>query len=556
MSRSRPPQAPPPIPAPDDGRRRFVLGTAAALALGSSLSACGGGGTGHAAEDRFGYGVASGDPLSDRVILWTRVNNVTGPVAVQWQVATDANFANVVQSGTTTTDANRDFTVKVDATGLQPGTVYHYRFQYAGEFSRGGITRTLPVGDVSQVKLAVFSCAAYPLGQFHVYANAAARGDIDVGVFLGDYIYETGLTDAEQTAAAALERKVDPQGALHTLPEYRQRYTRYHTDSDLRAVRAVMPIIAVWDDHEIANGAWHGGDEEETGDAFIARRNAAVQAFHEWMPTRVGSDPLQIYRSFDFGKLLSLHMLETRLIARDAPITRAQYLARAANDPNRQLLGPTQMAWLASRMQASTATWQVIGQQVLMAPMQIPLSVFDNFTQANILAYVQALDTPAANRTPQQQALVAQPKIGFELDNWDAFQAQREQVLSTAHALDKNLVVLSGDSHNAWASDLRDAAGDQVGVEFGTPSVTSFGLEHSHSDIPPAFLASAMVRMIPTLRYAETNDRGYIVLTLTPTGATAEFVFVSSVLQNSFSSNVANRLRVLPGAGNRALLQG
>jgi alkaline phosphatase D len=537
----------------DTGRRRFVLGAgAAAIGVGTGLAGCGGGG-GHSSEERFGYGVASGDPLADRVILWTRVNNAAGPTDVQWEIAADQNFQTIVGSGIVTTDAGRDYTVKVDATGLQPGTPYAYRFRCGGDVSRTGFTKTLPVGAVQQVKLAVFSCAAYPLGQFHVYADAAARGGFDAAVFLGDYIYETGLSDLEQTAATAIGRRVDPQAELRGLADYRHRYANYHTDSDLRAVRATMPIIAVWDDHEIANGAWRGGDDEESGAEFIARRTSAVQAFHEWMPTRVGVDPLKIYRSFDFGTLASLHMLETRLLARDAPITREQYLAGAAADPSRQLLGAEQLAWLTGQLQASTATWQVLGQQVLLAPMQIPLSVFDNFSTATIDEFLLALDTPAAARTPQQQALIGQPRIGFELDNWDAFAAQREQVLATAHGLDKNLVVLSGDSHNAWASDLQDAAGEHVGVDIGVPAVTSRGLDQSHSEIDPPYLANAMTRMIPTLRYAETSHRGYVSITFTPGAATAEWIFVSGVIANSHDVFAGARLKVLPGSANRVL---
>ncbi|HWI80540.1 alkaline phosphatase D family protein [Ramlibacter sp.] len=538
---------------PDGGRRRFVLGAAgAALTLGTGLAGCGGG-DGHADEDRFGYGVASGDPLSDRVILWTRVNGMTGPVDVQWDVASDDRFASIVRSGTATTDASRDYTVKVDATGLQPGTVYHYRFRQGGEVSRTGRTKTLPVGSVQQVRLAVFSCAAYPLGQFHVYADAATRGDFDAGLFLGDYIYETGLSDAEQAAAKALGRKLDPQGELRGLADYRHRYAWYHTDSDLRAVRALMPIIAVWDDHEIANGTWRGGGGGETGPAFEARRAAAVQAFHEWLPTRTGADPLKIYRSFDFGNLASLHMLDARVIGRDAPISRDQYLAGAGAEPTRQILGQEQAAWLDARLQASTATWQVLGQQVLMGRMLVPLSIYDNFSEGAINEYLEALDAPEAGRTDRQKALIAQPRISLDLEYWDAFAAAREKLFTSARTLDKNLVVLSGDSHNAWASELKDGAGKSVGVEFAAPSVTSTGLEQEHRAISPPFLANALMRLIPDLKYAETSHRGYVIVTLTPAAATANWIFVDGVLENNYRVFPGANLRTLPGAANRTL---
>ena len=518
------------------------------------MSACGGGDD--QGDERFGYGVASGDPLADRVILWTRVNGMSGPTEVQWEVATDTVFANVVRNGTAGTDADRDFTVKVDATGLQPGTVYFYRFRQGSEISVTGRTRTLPTGSPQQVRMAVFSCAAYPLGQFHVYADAARRADFDLGLFLGDYIYETGLSDVEQTAAAALGRKVDPQGELHTLGEYRLRYRRYHTDSSLRALRAAMPLIAVWDDHEIANGTWRGGDGADSAAAFVARRAAAAQAWHEWLPTRTGTDPLKIFRSFEFGNLLTLHMLDTRAIGRDAPITRDQYLAGAAADPNRQLLGAEQASWLATGMQTSGATWQVLGQQVLMGRMQIPLSVFDNFTEGSITEYLQALDTAEAARTERQRVLLSQPRIGYDLGTWDGYAAAREQVFAAARTLDKNLVVLSGDSHNAWASDLKDSGGHNVGVELATPSVTSTGLEIEHRDIGRQFLADSFIRMVPDLRYAETSHRGYLIVTFTPAQAIADWVFVSSPLDNSYSINAGPRLKTLPGAANRVLQPG
>jgi alkaline phosphatase D len=360
----------------------------------------------------------------------------------------------------------------------------------------------------------------------------------------------------EQAAAFALGRELDPQGELRTLLEYRRRYQRYHTDADLRGLRRSMPLIGVWDDHEIVNDTWRGGagghDPATEGD-FAARRAAAVKAYHEWMPTRTGTDPLKIYRSFDFGNLLSLHMLDTRVIGRDAPVGRDAYLAGAADDPARQLLGAEQEAWLAARLQASTATWQVLGQQVVFGGMRIPLSVYDDFSEAAIRAFREAQDTPDAARTPAQRALVAQPRIGYQLANWDGFPAARERVLAMAQASDRNLVVLSGDSHNAWAHDLRDAANRRIGVEFATPSVTSTGLEFEHRDINRQYLAESFVRMVPDLKFADTSRRGYVAVSFTPSAVTGEFVFVSSVFENNYSATVGPALRALPGAAGREL---
>lgn len=539
-------------------RRRFVIGAGSALALGSTLGlgACGGGGD--AEKEPFGFGVASGDPLSDRVIIWTRANRLSESVQLQWEVATDVSFANIVKSGTALAELAHDSCVKVDVTGLQPATTYYYRFKNGSVISETGRTRTLPAGSVQQVKLGVFSCAAYSIGQFHVYNHAAARGDLDVALMLGDYIYETGLSDAEQLAARAFGREADPKGELHTLNEYRLRYQRYHTDADLRGIRRNMPLIGVWDDHEIANDTWRdgaGGHDPATEGSFAARRAAAVQAYHEWMPTRTGADPLRIYRSFDFGNLLSLYMLDTRVAGRDAPTSRDAYLAGAPDAPGRQMLGPEQEAWLDAGLQASSATWQVLGQQVVFGGMRIPLSVYDNFSEDAINAFLAALDTPEASRTDTQRALVAQPRIGYELSNWDAYPAARERVLAMARARDRNLVVLSGDSHNAWAHDLRDAAGARLGVEFATPSVTSTGLEVSHPKVARGFLADAFLRMVPDLKYADTARRGYVAVTFTPSAVTGEFVFVSSVLVNDYSAAVGPSLRALPGAAGRELVR-
>ncbi|MBI2771071.1 MAG: alkaline phosphatase D family protein [Burkholderiales bacterium] len=550
----------------DSARRRLVLGGAGYAALAGSglgLAGCGGGGGAEIAQaekERFGFGVASGDPLADRVILWTRVNLPDpAPTDVQWDVATDVNFSNIVRTGSAATNDAQDYTVKVDATGLQAGTHYWYRFRHSGRTSVTGHTKTLPTGSVSQVKMAVFSCAAYPLGQFHAYADAARRLEIDVALHLGDYIYETGLSNAEQTAAGVLGRKVDPQGELVSLIDYRRRYALYRTDSDLRAVHATMPMIAVWDDHEFINEIWRdgaSGHDPATEGSFAARRAAAVQAYHEWMPTRPPepANLFKINRRFDFGNLMTLHMLDTRVIGRDAPLTRDGYLLGQAADPARQLLGQAQSDWLTAGLQASTATWQVLGQQVVMGKMKIPQSVYDSFSEDTLNEYLGALEKPAASRTAREQLLVAQPMIPYELNNWNGFEAAREKVLSTAKTLDKNLVVLSGDSHNAWANNLTDATGTSVGAEFAVTSVTSRGLEQAHTNVNKAFIGDAFLRMMPDVKYAQTSDRGYSIVTVSPGETRCEYLFVSSVLDNNFTVSLGQTMRTVPGAANRKVV--
>ncbi len=549
---------PPPDAVPTT-RRRFVhdsaLYAAALGVLGTGLSGCGGGAE---PEGTFGHGVASGDPLADRVVLWTRVTQSSaGSIEVRWEVARDALFAGVVASGTASTSAARDYTVKVDAGGLQPGTTYHYRFRYGEEWSPIGRTRTLPVGAVGQVRLAVMSCAAYPVGHFHAYADAARRGDIDAAVLLGDYIYESDLSPGVEFASRVLGRNWEPDRELTTLDDYRARHGFYRGDSDLRSMHAAMPVIAVWDDHDLINGIWRdGAGAYGPGDSrFTARRAAAMQAFQEWLPIRMPdpANPAKIYRRFDFGNLATLHMLDARALARDEPASHADHLSGATASPARQMLGAEQSDWLETGLQTSNATWQLLGSQVWMARMHLPLSVLDNFSEGAISAFLSAQSTAQASRNEAQSALVAQPRAPFKSDTWDGYPAAREAILASARRLDKNLVVLAGDSHNAWASDLKDATGAAVGVEFATPSVTSTGLEVQYSRIGHQFLADAFLQMVPDLRYAQTSDRGYLLITLFPTQVRADWVFIGSVFSKDPKSRVGRSLATRPGTGGRRI---
>lgn len=539
-----------------------------AVAVGSGgLTACGGGdGDGgtppppQEPSDAFAHGVASGDPLVDRVILWTRVTPAApGNFAVVWEMSSDANFGAIVGRGTVGTGPTQDYTVKVDVTGLQPASTYFYRFLYGEERSPTGRTKTLPAGDVAQVKLAVLSCANFPAGYFNVYADVAKRGDIDVALHLGDYIYEYGLLGYASQTAFVIDRESSPRQEILTLSDYRQRHAQYKSDPDLRALHAVVPLIAVWDDHDVADNAWSGGaanhDSASEG-SFAERRAAAVQAWQEWLPVRVpdAANPLKIYRSFDFGSLASLHMLDTRLIGRDEQLALPAYLEGQGLGPGRQLLGTEQSAWLTAQMTASNATWQVLGQQVLMARMEIPLSVASSLTLETLAEYTLAKATPEELRSDAQRALVNQRRAPYNLDAWDGYPAARESVLAVARDANKNLISLAGDTHNAWASDLTDAAGLTVGVEFATASVSSPGFERALPLISSAVLEDAFADMIPDLRYAELSQRGYVVLTLTPDEARGEWVQVDTVWSRDYQSRTVKTLRTLPGAGNRRIL--
>jgi len=563
--------------------RRSLLRSAVLFAMfsgsGISLTGCGGGGGGggggfgigggggggggsppDGSGSVFKHGIASGDPLSDRVVLWTRVTApAPGTFNVEWEVASDERFGIIVARGTASTGPERDYTVKVDAVGLQPASTYFYRFVMGNENSPIGRTKTLPVGGVSQAKLAVVSCSNFPSGYFNVYADIARRTDIDVVLHLGDYIYEYGRVGYASQLAIAIDRASIPDHEILTLADYRLRHAQYRTDSDLRALHARLPMIAVWDDHDLADDAWSGGAEnhdEATEGSFAARRAAAVQAYHEWLPTRLPdpANPLQIYRSFDIGTLASMHMLDTRLIGRDKQVTLQQYLDGEAAAPTRQLLGQPQVDWLTARMAASAGTWQVLGQQVLMMRMTIPLSIANDFTLETLTAYQAALALPDSARSDSQRALIAQQKVPYNLDAWDGYPAARDTVLTMARSQGKNLISLAGDTHNAWAGNLTDPSGQRVGVEFGTSSVSSPGFERALPLIANNLLSDGFLRMIDDLRYAETSKRGYAVLTLTPAEARCDYIEISTVFSHDYAVRTAATLRTLPGVGNLQLL--
>ena len=551
---------------PSTSRREFIIrvsSVSAVVSAGAVLSACGG----MVSDDeavQFAYGVASGDPLSDRVILWTHAKYLgrTDNVALTYQVATDNTFAtaSVVASGSVIATASTNFTAKVDATGLEAGKSYFYRFKAGSTTSSVGKTRTLPASTATEVKFAVFSCANYPEGFFNVY-GLASQSDAQYAIHLGDYLYEYPNGTYPTTATPA--RIHAPVTEVYSLADYRTRHAQYKTDPDLKVLHASMPMIAVWDDHEIANDAYKDGAENHDATkegTFSARKAAALQAYHEWMPIRTGSDQSIIYRSFDFGSVLSLHMLDTRLIGRDKQVEFAELLAPATAataqatmaSATREMLGSTQGTWLSGKITSSTATWQVLGQQVLMARMEFPVSVLSALNPAtltdaaalqtglaSITAYVTAKNTPASLRTATQVGLMnttLNPKLGYNLDAWDGYPVAREKLLATILAANKKLVVLSGDTHNAWHSQLTLAgyispsqAGVKVGEEFATPSVSSVGLESYFSTLPSANVKSIYENVVDDLKWMDPSRRGYLKMTFTKTQAKGEWVFVNTV---------------------------
>ena len=531
----------------------------------------------------FLHGVASGDPTQNAVILWTRVTpseaDFEGDLPVTWEVATDADFQEMVTNGSTNVSSVSDYTLKIDAVDLMPGTTYYYRFTSGDTTSPLGMTRTLPSVDVTSVKLAVMSCSNYPAGFFNVYDLAAQQDDLDAVLHLGDYIYEYDRSGYASENAASMGREVLPDAELLTLGDYRTRYAQYHTDAGLQRLHSSVPFIAVWDDHEVTNDTWREGAEnhqEDEGD-FEERKLAALQAYFEWMPIRpvVEGNNEIINRQFSFGNLVDLYMLDTRVVARDQQLDYANYIdpvtgaldsagfTADVSDSNRTMLGAEQLTWLQGSMSISTGTWQVLGQQVLMGRMLLPAAIAtqqlsvgeyaelgqiavlaqraeagDPTLTAEELAYLQA---NIARLTPEAVALLSLPSIPYNLDAWDGYAYEREVILGTAKQLNKNLVVLAGDTHNAWANNLKDISGDSVGVEFATPSVSSPGLEEYLSIAPEDAVATeaGIVQLVEDLQYMNAIDRGFMTLTFTAEKVTTQWHYVDTILSTEYAENTS-----------------
>ena len=509
----------------------------------------------------FAHGVASGDPLADAIMLWTRATPDGAPASLTlaWELSRDSDFKSVVRSGTVEAAASRDYTVKIDVRELEPGATYYYRFRSASADSGTGRARTLPAAGVAAVKLAVVSCANYPAGYFHAYREASRIENLDAFIHLGDYIYEYGAGGYATERAAELGRLYpdDNDGELYTLTDYRRRYALYRSDRDLQSMHAAAPCIAVWDDHEVANDTWRAGAEnhsEDEGD-FVTRKLAALRAWYEWQPIRPpsGEQSDRIYRSFDYGDLLSLHMLDTRIIARDRQLEYANYrdaqtgqldserFTADLSSADRSLLGDDQLAWLGARLAGSGATWQILGQQVLMGRMLMPAEVLGGDAYSDIPARVEGLVALksrllAGETLTSSEMARLQRAIPYNLDAWDGYPAAREKLYAVAQRAGKRLVSLAGDTHNAWYSQLTDRNGAVRGVELATSSVTSPGMEtYFQMDGNTAErLARGLSLLIDDLQYCNLHQRGFLTLTATAGELLAEWTFIDSVHRRDY----------------------
>lgn len=517
----------------------------------------------------FLHGVASGDPLKDRVILWTRITpeDNSARLQVTWEIATDINFSQIINTAKVETTQAQDFTVKVDADLLKADQHYYYRFKFGDVISPVGRTKTLAEITTS-VKFAVCSCSNYPAGYFHVYKEMAKQ-DFDVVIHLGDYIYEYGADGYATEDAVKLGRTLakDNSAEIIKLDDYRKRYALYRTDVDLQALHQRHPFIVIWDDHELANDAWReGAENHQTNEGrFIDRKLAALQAYFEWMPIRpvAKNDQLNIYRQFDFGNLVQLSMLDTRILARDQQLDYANYMNAQGMDfvrfqsdltsSARTLMGHTQREWLEDKLARSKAVWNVLGQQVLMTKMMIPAELLlslgavtsgqaDAATLAALNAQIIALVTLKMRMLSGDSTLTDQENIRlktvapYNLDAWDGYYAEREKLYATAKQLNKKLVVLAGDTHNAWQSTLRDVQGNKVGVELAVSSVSSPGME-KYLNIPLEQLQEfefAFTTLIDELEYTNLNQRGYMKVSFNATEMTSEWIYINTIKNQKY----------------------
>ena len=532
-------------------RRNLFTLAGASAALAATPLAARSFGTG------FTHNVASGEPSATSVLLWTRFVGAA-ETQLTWQVSASEDFTRPVAEGSIAASPERDWCAKGIATGLAPGTWYFFRFIAPdGTTSPVGRTRTLPQGPTAKFRLAVFSCANYGFGWFNAYGHAAAANDCDLAVHLGDYIYEYAAGTYPDRNQANAERVLEPANEIVTLTDYRLRYATYRADPDCQRLHQVLPMIAVWDDHESANDSWKDGAQNHQPDTegdWATRKAIAKRVYREWMP--VSDAP---YAAYQVGDLATLFRLDTRLEGREQQFSLEKVLAGKSDpqaalaalesfrdgdwaNPARQLLGAAQESWLAGALKASTASgtaWQVLVQQVLIGNLKSPLSLVGQLGDGLPDFVRQRLNAAA---------MASKAGLPLNMDAWDGYPAARERVFKAALAADANLLVLAGDTHNGWAFELGHE-GTSVGVELGVCSVSSPGFETYLSFVKPGDLAAALVAENAQLKWADTSQRGYMAVELTPMRAITEYRFTGSVKQRSAKLAGTKQIATQKGSG-------
>jgi alkaline phosphatase D len=499
----------------------------------------------------FVHGVASGDPDHHSLVIWTRVSGFEATVSVEWELAEDADFSRLVSSGFQRTSAAQDYTLKVLVASLLPGRVYFYRFRVGQTYSTVGRTRTLPVGDLSSLTLAVVSCSNYPFGYFNVYEAIAKDPKVEWVLHLGDYIYEYPQDGWGADTGKALGREHVPAGETVSLSDYRQRHAQYKADEQSRMMHAAHPLLVIWDDHESANNPWMGGAQNHQSDTegdWLARRDAALQAYYEWMPIRdpfPGQRATDYWRNWRFGNLASLITLETRHSGRAEQIElwahareltdpqRAEvFMRERVGAPNRPMLSDAMESFVHDSLcdaQQRGTPWKMLANQVPMARTLNPhLDPRD----------IESLEGEMAEQSyARLQEIARRGELGLPLylDPWDGYPWAREAFYDVAKSCDvRDLLVLTGDSHSFWCNQLFDGSGETMGLELGTTGVTSPGDFLEFGARGARLLDESIIASNPEVRWTDGLHNGYLRLTLTPESAQADFQAVDSVLERRY----------------------
>lgn len=512
----------------------------------------------------FTHGIACGDPTRTGLVIWTRAvppQDYSGPVVLKWQVAVDPQFRRVVAEGQTHTHAGRDFTAKVEVEGLRSGQTYFYRFASQDNVSTTGQGRTVPAEGVEAVRFGVLSCAHYGFGYFNAYRALAERAQpIDAVIHLGDYIYEYGVDGYGGPEGRAIGREHQPAHEIVTLADYRQRFAQYRADHDLQALHARAAFITVWDDHETGNNSWMGGasiHNPETEGTWEDRRDAALQAYFEWLPMRdpkAGQPAHVLNRTYDYGDLVSLIVIETRLTGRMKALSATRDMVRDAdglpdvvrfenevmNEPSRSMMGAAQEVWLEGELLASKqrgVVWQMLANQTVMARMRAPdfLSILPEDIKS------EAMSRAGSRRWLESTRL----GLPINFDAWDGYPAARLRLYDSIKRTGARLAVLTGDTHMYWGNRLHDPRDEQVmGVEFAVASVTSPGGYEGISPDPRIFTiaSEALCAKNPDVQFAHVHEHGFLIVNVRRDGIDADYVRVPTILERTSDSETFARI--------------
>ena len=461
----------------------------------------------------FPFGVASGDPKENSVVIWTALFETSNAVeTVQWEISADTNFTKILKRGSVSPESSKGYSIKNTVTGLPSGMKLFYRFLYKKQYSPIGRTKTA-AQEAQVLRLAMVSCSSYELGYYNAYRLLSREKDLDAIIHLGDYIYEYQPGKYQQKK---LTRDHIPAKEIISLNDYRSRYAQYRLDPDLAELHRLYPFITIWDDHEIANDTYVEGAKNHQPEAdgdWKTRKQVARQVYFEWLPVEDNPEK-SIIRKFKYGNLAELFMLDGRLEGRSKQ-------AENTSDPivldsSRTMLGAQQSKWLIDGVNSSTAKWKIIGNQVIFSPYNYP------------------------------EQLKSYPK---SMDVWDGYPVERNKIMQAWKAAgSKNIVILTGDVHVSMGFNLQSSPNDSsgsIGAEWVTPSVTSSNYDE-YNNAEEVTATEKMFKengLNPHLNFLDLSNHGYVLLTFNSKEASANWKFVETVLKKSDNIKSEKTLR-------------